>query len=137
MSSSSLMGASGAGDLDFSGTLYFSKVISAVSEGLASAGAFEGPTSTGVWAMLASAVFLESLACMLRASVEAGADVFMDSRTASSTLAIHLFLGVTATMLDGFGNPTAHGGLNTFNCSAVFSNFGSSAGFVLALTGTT
>jgi hypothetical protein len=78
------MGASGAGDLDFSGTLYFSKVIGAVSEGLASAGAFEGPTSTGVWAMLASAVFLESLACVLRALAEAGADVYMDSRTASS-----------------------------------------------------
>jgi hypothetical protein len=96
-----------------------------------SAGASEGLASAGVCAMLASAAFFESLACVVRASTEAGVDVFTYSITASSTLAILLFLGVTTGMLDGFGSPTVHGGLNTFKCSVVFSNFGSSAGFLL------
>jgi hypothetical protein len=135
MNSSSLTGTSGAGDSNFSGTLSFSRAIGAVSEGLASAGASEGLASAGVWAMLASVVFLESLACVLRASAEAGADVFTDSKTASSTLAILIFLGVTAGMLDGFGSPIAHDGLNTFNYFVVFSNFGSLARFVLASIG--
>jgi hypothetical protein len=113
-------------------TLSFSKVTGAASEGLASAGVSEGLASVGVWAMLASAVSLKSLACVPRASAEAGVDVFTDSITASSTLAILLFLGVAAGMLDGFGSSVAHGGLNAFSCYAIFSSFGSSIGFVLA-----
>jgi hypothetical protein len=60
---------------------------------------------------------------------------FADSITTSSTLAILLFLGVAAGMLDGFGSFVVHGGLSAFNSSAVFSSFGSSIGFVLASTG--
>jgi hypothetical protein len=67
MNSSSLRGASGAGDLDFSGTLSFSSAIGAVSEGLSSAGASEGPASAGALATLATTVFLVSLICALRA----------------------------------------------------------------------
>jgi hypothetical protein len=85
--------------------------------------------------MLVSSVFLESLARVLRALAEAGANVFMDSRTTSNTLAILLFLGVAAGMFAGFGSSVAHDGLNAFNCSSVFSSFGSSVGFVLASTG--
>jgi hypothetical protein len=76
MNSSSLRGASGVGDLDLSGTLSFSRAIGVVSEGLASAGAFEGPASAGAWAMLATTVFLASVVCVPRALAEAGADVF-------------------------------------------------------------
>jgi hypothetical protein len=72
---------------------------------------------------------------VLGASAEEGVDVFIDSITASSTLAILLFLGVAAWMLDGFSSSVVHGGLNAFNCSAAFSSFGSLAGFVLASTG--
>jgi hypothetical protein len=115
MNSSSLGGASGAGDLDFSGTLSFSGAISAVSEGPASAGASEGPASAGALATLATTVFLASLVYTLRVTVEAEADVFMDSKTASSTLAILLFLGVAVGTLDGFSNPIVPGGINTFN----------------------
>jgi hypothetical protein len=136
MNSSSLRGASGAGDLDFSGTLSFSNAISAIFEGPASAGASEGPASGGVLATLATAVSLASLTYALRASAEVGADVFTDSKTTSSTLAILLFLGVITGTFDGFGNPIVPGGLNTFNKSAAFSNFGSLVGFVLASTGT-
>jgi hypothetical protein len=39
-------------------------------------------------------------------------------------------------MLDGFGRSVVHGGLGAFNCSATFSSFGSSVGFVLASTDT-
>jgi hypothetical protein len=135
MNSNSLKGASGAGDLDFSETLSFSRVIGPVSEGLALAGASEGPASAGVWAMLASVVSLKSLAYVLIASAEAGVDVLTDSIIASSTLAILLFLGVAAGMLDGFDSSVAHGGLIAFNCYVVFSSFGSSVRFVLASTG--
>ena len=76
------------------------------SEGLASAGALATP---------ATVVFLASSICVLRASTEAEADVFMDSKTESSTLAILLFLGIAAGALDGFGNPIVPGGFNTFN----------------------
>jgi hypothetical protein len=63
MNYSSLTGASGAGDLDFSETLSFSRVTAAVFEGLALAGVFQGLASAGVWVMLASTVSLKSLAC--------------------------------------------------------------------------
>jgi hypothetical protein len=70
--------------------------------------------------MLQSAIFSESLAYVLRVSAEAGADIFTDTKTASSMLAILLFLGVNVGMLDGFGSPTAHVGLSTLNCYVVF-----------------
>jgi hypothetical protein len=38
-------------------------------------------------------------------------------------------------MFDGFDSSIAHGGLSTFNGSAIFSSLGSSIGFVLASTG--
>jgi hypothetical protein len=60
MNSSSLRGASGAGDLELSGTLYFFDSIGAVFEGPASAGAFEGPASAGALTTLAAVVFLAS-----------------------------------------------------------------------------
>jgi hypothetical protein len=43
MNSNSLAGALGAGDLDFSEALPFSRIIGALSKGLASAGTFSGP----------------------------------------------------------------------------------------------
>jgi hypothetical protein len=61
MNSNSLRGASGVGDLGFSGTLSFSSAIGAVFESPASAGASEGPASAGALAMLATAVFIFSL----------------------------------------------------------------------------
>ena len=67
MNSSSLRGASGAGDLGFSGMLSFSSAIDTISEGPASAGASEGPASAGALATLATTVFLVSLICALRA----------------------------------------------------------------------
>ena len=86
--------------------------------------------------MAASSNFFEALPSVLGASAEAGVNVFTDSITASSTLAILLFLGVVAGMLDDFGSFVVLGGLNAFNCSAAFSSFDSSAGFVLASTDT-
>jgi hypothetical protein len=86
--------------------------------------------------MSASFDFFETLPSVLGTSAEAAVDVFTDSITASNTLAILLFLGVVAGMLDGFGSSIVHGGLSAFNCSAAFSSFGSSASFVLALTDT-
>jgi hypothetical protein len=47
---------------------------------------------------------LNFFASVPRASAEAGVDVFTDSKTTSSTLAILLFLGVSARMLDGFSS---------------------------------
>jgi hypothetical protein len=127
MNYNSLVGASGAGDLHFSEALSFSRIIGVLSEGLASA---------VVCTMSASSDFYETLPSVLGASTEAGVDVFTDSITASSMLAILLFLGVVAGMLDGFCSSIVHGGLNAFNCSVAFSSFGSSAGFVLASTDT-
>jgi hypothetical protein len=115
----------------------FSRIIGALSEGLASEGPVsEGPISEIVCTMAASSNFFEDLPSVIGASAEAGVNVFTDSITASSTLAILLFLGVVAGMLDGFGNSIVHGGLSAFNFSVAFSSFGSSAGFVLASTGT-
>jgi hypothetical protein len=65
------------------------------------------------------------------ASVETGTHAFMDSKTASKMLAILLFLGVAIAVLDGFDNPVTARGLNTFGCSAAFSDFGSFTGPVL------
>jgi hypothetical protein len=106
------------------------------SEGLASTGTSEGPASEIVCAIPASSDFFGTLASVLSASTKAGVDVFIESITASSTLAILLFLGVAAGMFDGFDSSVAHGGLSAFNCHAVFSSSGSSVTFVLASTGT-
>jgi hypothetical protein len=103
----------------------FYRIIGVLSKGLASAGTSEGSVSEIVCIMAASSYFFETLPSVLGASAEAGVDVFIDSITASSTLAILLFLGVVAGMLDGFGSSVVHGGLSAFNCSAAFSNFGS------------
>jgi hypothetical protein len=85
--------------------------------------------------MLAASFPPGTLASVLSASVEAGVDVFTDSITASSTLAILLFLGVATGMFDGFVSSVVHGGLSACNGSVVFSSFGSSVEFVLASTG--
>jgi hypothetical protein len=63
---------------------------------------------------------------------EAGTGAFTDSKTASNTLAILLFLGVAVVVLDGFDNPVTTRGLSTFGCSAAFSYSGSFTGPVLA-----
>jgi hypothetical protein len=114
----------------------FPRIIGALSKGLASARTSEGPVSEIVCTMAASSDFFEALPSVLGASTEAGVNVFTDSIIASSTLAILLFLGVVAGMLDGFDSSAVHVGLSAFNCSAAFSSFGSSAGFVLAPTDT-
>jgi hypothetical protein len=126
MNSSSLAGASGVGDLDFSEAPSFSRIIGALSEGLASVRTSEGPASEIVYAISASSDFFETLASVLGASAEAGVDVFTYSITASSTLAILLFHGVVVGMFDSFDSSIAHGGLCAFNFSTVFSTFGSS-----------
>jgi hypothetical protein len=131
-----LAGAPGVEDLDFSEAPAFSRIIGALSEGIALARTSEGPTSEIVYAILALSDFFESLASVLCALAEAGVDVFTDSITESSTLAIVLFLGVAAGMFDGFGSSVAYGGLSALNCSAIFSTFGSSVAFVLASTST-
>jgi hypothetical protein len=136
MNFSSLVGALGAGDLDFSEAPSFSRIIGTLFKDLASAGTSEGLASEIVCAIPASSDFFETLASVLGASTEARVDVFIDSIIASSTLVILLFLGVAAGMFDGFGSSIAHGGLSAFDCYDVFSTFGSSVTFVLALTGT-
>jgi hypothetical protein len=70
--------------------------------------------------MTTSSDFFKISPSLLRASAEAGVDVFTDSITASSTLAILLFLGVVAGILDAFGSFVMHGGLRAFSCSAAF-----------------
>jgi hypothetical protein len=113
----------------------FSRIISALSEGLALAGTSETPVSEIVCTMAALLDFFEALPSMLGASVEARVDVFTYSITASIMLSILLFLGVVVGMLDGFDSSVVHGGLSVFNCSTAFSSFGSSVGFVLASAG--
>jgi hypothetical protein len=81
-------------------------------------------------ATLAATTYFVSLAFPLEASAEAGADIFADSKTASNTLAILLFLGVAMETLDGFDSSVVIAGISTFGCSAAFSYFGSSAGSV-------
>jgi hypothetical protein len=114
----------------------FSRIISALFEGLASAGTSEGLISETVCAMPASSDFFEISPYVLGASAEAGVDVFTVSIIASSTLAILLFLEVVARILDGFGSSIVHGGLSAFNCPAAFSSFDSSASSILASTDT-
>jgi hypothetical protein len=76
MNSGSSAGALGAGDLDFSEAPSFSRIIGALSKGLASAGTSEGLASEIVCAMPALSDFFEILASVLGASTEVGVDVF-------------------------------------------------------------
>jgi hypothetical protein len=69
------------------------------------------------------------------ALAEAGIGAFMDSKTASKTLAILIFLGVAIVVVDRFGSPVTAVGLSTFGCFAVFSDSGSFTGFALASAG--
>jgi hypothetical protein len=72
---------------------------------------------------------------MLGTSPEAGVSTFVDSMTASNTLAILLLFGVTAGIPDTFGSSVSYGGLRIFDCSANFFDSGSSADFALASVG--
>jgi hypothetical protein len=59
----------------------------------------------------------------------------MDSKTASKTLAILIFLGVVVVVVDKFVSPVTAVGLSTFGCSVVFSYSGFFTGFALASAG--
>jgi hypothetical protein len=63
---------------------------------------------------------------------EAGVNAFVDSITASSTLAILLLFGITEAIFAIFGTSVPPNGLETFNCSVAIFDFGSSAGSILA-----
>jgi hypothetical protein len=65
----------------------------------------------------------------------AGVDALVDSKTASNTLAILLFLGVIAGALDTFGNFGSGSGLKIFGSSASSPSSGSSVDFPLASVG--
>jgi hypothetical protein len=65
----------------------------------------------------------------------AGVHTLVDSKTASSTLAILLLLGVIAGALDTFGNSGSGGGLRIFGNPADSSSSGSSVVFSLASVG--
>jgi hypothetical protein len=62
----------------------------------------------------------------------AGVDALVDSRTASSTLAILLLLGVIARAFDTFGNSGSAGGLKIFGSPTVSPSSSSLAAFPLA-----
>jgi hypothetical protein len=115
------------------GILFFQDGL-AISETLASVET-EGLASEIVCALPASSGFFKISPSVLRASAE-GVDVFTDYITASSTLAILHFLGVVAGIPDAFGNSVMHDRLRAFSCTTAFSSFGSSAGSILASTGT-
>jgi hypothetical protein len=75
---------------------------------------------------------------LVRSSAEARVGVFMDSKIASKTLAILLFLGVVVVVVDSFVNPATIGGLSSFGCFlAVFFGLGSFIGSALASAGVT
>jgi hypothetical protein len=116
-------GASGVADVDFSGTLSSTSPIGV---------AFEGLASTRTLVVLVVIASLASSDFSPDASAEAGTGAFIDSKISSKTLAILLFLGVAVVVLDGFDSPVTAGGLSTFGCSAVFSDFSSFTGLVLA-----
>jgi hypothetical protein len=108
--------------------------FSTASKGFASAGA-EGPTSAASCVMLASADLFVFTPSTLGASAEAGVNAFVDSITASSTLAILLLFEVTETIFAIFGTYVSWNGLKTFNCPAAIFGFGSSADSILASAG--
>jgi hypothetical protein len=64
--------------------------------------------------------------------VGTGVGIFTNSKTASKTLAILLFLGVVVAVADSFGNSVTMGQLSNFGYSAVFFGPGSSTGPALA-----
>jgi hypothetical protein len=66
---------------------------------------------------------------------EAGVATLIDSKIASSTLAILLLLEVITGALDTFGNSGSGGGLRIFGNPAESSGPGSSVAFSLALVG--
>jgi hypothetical protein len=71
-------------------------------------------------------------------SAETGVGIFTDSKTASRTLAIILFVGVVVAVADSFGNYVTVGQLSNFGCSSTVSfGPGSSTGPTLALIGIT
>jgi hypothetical protein len=107
--------------LDFSGTLSFSKVREAAFEGCASAET-KGPASEVACVVPASSDFFKTLPSL--SGAEAGVGTFTDSMIASSTLAMLLFLGVAAGILDAFGSSVSRNGLRAFSCSAAFSVLG-------------
>jgi hypothetical protein len=106
---------------------------SAASEGLASVGT-EGPASNAACVVPASADLFIISPSALGASAEAGVNAFVDSITASSTLAILLF-GVVTGIFDAFGSSILCNGLRAFGCSIDFFDYGSSVGFALASIG--
>jgi hypothetical protein len=124
-------GASGIGDLTFSGVSFFSKakpasedscsVLYPVPSGSVSVGT-EGPPSVSAQAVAASAIFFAG----------AGVNALVDSMTASNTLAILLLLGVIAEAFDTFGNSGSAGWLKIFGSPTVFPSYGSMAAFSLA-----
>jgi hypothetical protein len=85
----------------------------------------KGPSSTSAQIIVASAISLAG----------AGVDALVDSKTASSTLAILLLLGVIVGAFDAFGNSGSGSGLKIFGSPASSPNFGSSAAFPLASAG--
>src|SRR5688500_6885370 len=89
-------GASGAGDVDFSGRLPSVNLTGA---------AFEGPASARAVAAFAIIPSLVSSDFSPDASAKAGVDAFMDSKTTSKMLVILLFLGVVVIVVDGFDSP--------------------------------
>jgi hypothetical protein len=88
----------------------------------------EGLASDVAYAIPASPDSFKTLASVLGVPAEVGVDVFIDSITTSSTLAILLFLGVDVGTFDTFSNSVLHGGLRAFGCPTTFSSFDSSAG---------
>jgi hypothetical protein len=118
--SNSSVDASGIGNSTFLGASSFSKTRAA-SKGPCSIFYLvsTGPVSMGTKGpALASASF-----------AEAGVAALVDSRIASSTLAILLLLGVIAGALDTFDSSSSDGGLRIFGNLANSSGSGSSATF--------
>jgi hypothetical protein len=118
-------GASGAGDVDFPGRLSSIRLNGTT---------FEGPALARAVAALAVITSLVSSYFSLGASAETRVGAFMDSKTASKTLSILLFLGVAIVLVDSFDNLVTAVWLITFGCSAVFFYSGSFTGSALALT---
>jgi hypothetical protein len=79
--------------------------------------------------MTASAVSFVFFSPMLGTSAEAGVSTFVDSMTASNTLAIVLLFGVVAVIFVIFGSSVSCDRLRIFGCSADLLGFGFSAVF--------
>jgi hypothetical protein len=85
--------------------------------------------------MSASADSFVFLTSTLGSSAEVGVSAFVDSITASSSLAILLLFGVTETTFCIFDYSVSCNGLKAFTCSTAIFNFGSSTDSVLASAG--